>query len=39
MFLLVKKNDAEFMLGGRGVSVEFCFICNAIRVKCSNIIK
>lgn len=30
--LLVKKDDHEFVLGGRGVAVEFCFICNAIRV-------
>ena len=39
ILLLVKKNDAGFMLGGRGVSVEFCFICNVIRVKYSNNIK
>ena len=36
VLLLVKKMNAAFMLGGRGVSVEFCFICNAIRVKYSN---
>ena len=36
ILLLVKKTNAAFMLGGRGVSVEFCFICNAIRVKYSN---
>ena len=36
VLLLVKKTNAAFMLGGRGVSVEFCFICNAIRVKYSN---
>ena len=36
VLLLVKKMNASFMLGGRGVSVEFCFICNAIRVKYSN---
>lgn len=29
---MVKKDDPEFLLGGRGVGVEFCFICNAIRV-------
>ena len=34
--LLVKKMNASFMLGGRGVSVEFCFICNALSVKYSN---
>ena len=33
ILLLVKKTNAAFMLGGSGVSVEFCFICNAIRVK------
>lgn len=32
LLLLVKKDDHEFVLGGRGVAVEFCFICNAIRV-------
>lgn len=31
LLLLVKKDDTEFLLGGRGVNVEFCFICNAIR--------
>ena len=36
ILLLVKKMNAAFMLRRRGVSVEFCFICNAIRVKCSN---
>ena len=36
VLLLVKKMNAAFMLGGRGVNVEFCFICNAIRVKYSN---
>ena len=31
--LLVKKDEEDFLLGGRGVSVEFCFFfCNAIRV-------
>ena len=32
ILLLVKKGDLDFQLGGRGVDVEFCFICNAIRV-------
>ena len=32
LLLLVKKDDHEFVLGGRGVAIEFCFICNAIRV-------
>ena len=32
VLLLVKKEDKEFVLGGRGVDVEFCFLCNAIRV-------
>ena len=36
VLLLVKKTNASFMLGGRGVSVKFCFICNAIRAKYSN---
>ena len=35
--LLVKKDDDGFMLGGRGASVEFRFICNAIRVSNQNI--
>lgn len=39
MLLLIKKNDDKFMLGGRGVGVEFCFICNAIRVSTSSILK
>ncbi|CAH3163324.1 unnamed protein product, partial [Pocillopora meandrina] len=38
VLLLVKKTNASFMLGGRGVSVEFCFICNAIRgCKCHDV--
>lgn len=38
VLLLVKKMNASFMLGGRGVSVEFCFICNAIRgCKCHDV--
>ena len=32
VLLLVKKDDDEFVLGGRGVDVEFCFLCDAIRV-------
>ena len=36
VLLLVKKTNASFMLGGRDVSVKFCLICNAIRVKYSN---
>lgn len=32
LLLLVKKDDEEFALGGRGVDVEFCFLCDAIRV-------
>ena len=32
LLLLVKKDDEEFVLGGRGVDVEFCFLCDAIRV-------
>ena len=31
-FFLVKKDEEDFLLGGRGVSVEFCFTCNAVRV-------
>ena len=30
--LLVKNEDEDFMLGGRGVEVEFCVFCDAIRV-------
>ena len=30
--LVVKKADGEFVLGGRGVDVEFCFLSDAIRV-------
>ena len=36
VLLLAKKTNVSLVLGGRGVSVEFCFICNAIRVKYSN---
>ncbi|XP_068738737.1 uncharacterized protein [Montipora capricornis] len=32
ILLLVKKGDGEFILGGRGVDVEFCFLCDAIRL-------
>ncbi|XP_022791526.1 uncharacterized protein LOC111330830, partial [Stylophora pistillata] len=38
ILLLVKKGDLDFQLGGRGVDVEFCFICNAIRgCKCHEV--
>ncbi|XP_020908995.2 uncharacterized protein LOC110246951 [Exaiptasia diaphana] len=38
LLLLVKKDDEDFMLGGKGVAVEFCFICNAIRnCKCHRV--
>ena len=30
--LLVKKDEEDFLVGGRGVSVEFSFIYNAVRV-------
>jgi len=30
--LLVKDDDENFKLGKQGIDVEFCFICNAIRV-------
>ena len=30
--LLVKKDEEDFLVGGRGVSVEFYFIYNAVRV-------
>lgn len=30
--LLVKDDDDNFKLGKQGIDVEFCFICNAIRV-------
>ena len=36
VLILVTKMNASFRLGGRGVSVKVCFICNAIRVKYSN---
>ena len=32
ILLLAKIGNLEFQLGGQGVDVEFCFICNAIRV-------
>ena len=31
LLLLVKINNEEFVLGGRGLLVEFCFVCDAIR--------
>ena len=33
--LLCKEDDEEFELGGKGLDVEFCFLCEAKRV--SNI--
>ena len=30
--LLVKDDDDNFKLGKQGIDVEFCFICNTIRV-------
>lgn len=33
LLLLVKINNEEFVLGGRGFLVEFCFVCDAIRAK------
>lgn len=30
--LLAKKDDESFMLGGKGVDIECCFICDAKRV-------
>lgn len=32
LLLLVKINNEEFVLGGRGLLVEFCFVGDAIRV-------
>ena len=32
LLLLVKINNEEFVLGGRGLLVEFCFVSDAIRV-------
>ena len=32
LLLLVKINNEEFVLGGRGLLVEFCFVCDAVRV-------
>ena len=31
LLLLVKINNEEFVLGGRGLLVEFCFVCDALR--------
>lgn len=36
--LSVKKDNLEFQFGGRGINVEFCFICNAIRVSANVIV-
>lgn len=32
LLLLVKINNEEFVLGGRGLLVEFCFVGDATRV-------
>ena len=32
LLLLNKKNDEDFLLGGKGYGVEFCVFCDAIRV-------
>ena len=32
LLLLNKKNDEDFLLGGKGYNVEFCVFCDAIRV-------
>ena len=32
LVLLLAKKDDEFVLGGRGTDVEFCFLCDEIRV-------
>lgn len=34
-FLLNKKNDEDFVLGGKGYGAEFCSFCDAIRVNIS----
>ena len=31
--LIVKKDDDKFLLGARGVDVQFCVFCSAIRVR------
>ncbi|KAK3741175.1 hypothetical protein QZH41_012621 [Actinostola sp. cb2023] len=31
--LLVKDDDCHFQLGGKGLNVEFCFFCHALRVR------
>ncbi|KAK3710762.1 hypothetical protein QZH41_005391 [Actinostola sp. cb2023] len=33
LLLLPKKDDENFMLGGKGYSVEFCVFCDAIRLR------
>lgn len=30
--LIVKLGDETFVLGGRGIDIEFCFLCHALRV-------
>lgn len=32
LLLLNKKDDEDFLLGGKGYGVEFCAFCDAIRV-------
>lgn len=32
LILLVKINDQNFVLGGRGIQIEFCVFCRALRV-------
>ena len=32
LLLLKKGDDEDFFLGGKGYDIEFCFICDAIRV-------
>jgi hypothetical protein len=32
LLLLNKKNDDDFVLGGKGYDVEFCAFCDAVRM-------
>ncbi|KAK3736982.1 hypothetical protein QZH41_015632, partial [Actinostola sp. cb2023] len=34
LLLLVKEDDENFVLGGRGYGKEFCAFCDAVRVNC-----
>lgn len=34
---MAKIEDEDFLLGGRGLSVEFCIFCFALRVSCLTI--